>query len=109
MKKKARSDSPDALLEKLAVSSPNDAVKLLFLDEEDLSLLDELDLSLLTEMKRNANGTVEIKLLDKLEVIRQLNELKKCDGVGLNASSSFYTALDRAAGKLSDKAADDEV
>ena len=53
MKKKAKSGSPDALLEKLAVSSPNDAVKLLFLDEEDLSLLDDLDLSLLTEMKRS--------------------------------------------------------
>ncbi len=107
MKKKARSDSPDALLKKLAVSSPNDAVKLLFLEQEDLSLLDGLDLSLLTEMKRSANGTVEIKLLDKLEVIRELNELRRSESTEETAAASFYTALDNAAGKLGGKA--DEV
>ncbi len=103
MKKKAKSGSPDALLEKLAVSSPNDAVKLLFLDEEDLSLLDGLDLSLLTEMKRNANGTVEIKLLDKLEVIRELNELRRAEN-GEAAASSFYAAIDKAADRLGGEA-----
>ena len=100
MKKKAKSGSPDALLEKLAVSSPNDAVKLLFLDKEDLSLLDGLDLSLLTEMKRNANGVVEIKLLDKLEVIRELNELKRAESEEASAGSSFYAAIDKAADRL---------
>lgn len=107
MKKKSKPDSPDALLEKLAVSSPNDAVKLLFLNEEDLSLLDGLDLSLLTEMKRNANGTVEIKLLDKLEVIRELNELRRSETAQSCVSASFYTALDNAAGKLEGGAADE--
>lgn len=107
MKKKAKSDSPDALLEKLAVSSPNDAVKLLFIEQEDLSLLDGLDLSLLTEMKRSANGTVEIKLLDKLEVIRELNELRRSENAEETAAASFYTALDNAANKLGGKT--DEV
>ena len=100
MKKKAKSGSPDALLEKLAVSSPNDAVKLLFLDEEDLSLLDDLDLSLLTEMKRSANGAVEIKLLDKLE----LNELRRAESDEASAASSFYAAIDKAADRLGGEA-----
>lgn len=104
MKKKAKSGSPDALLEKLAVSSPNDAVKLLFLDEEDLSLLDDLDLSLLTEMKRSANGAVEIKLLDKLEVIRGLNELKRAESGEQAAASNFYAAIDKAADRLGGEA-----
>lgn len=104
MKKKAKSASADALLEKLAASSPNDAVKLLFLDEEDLSLLDGLDLSLLTEMKRNANGTVEIKLLDKLEVIRELNELRRAENGEQAAASSFYAAIDKAADRLGGEA-----
>ena len=107
MKKKAKSDSPDALLEKLAVSSPNDAVKLLFIEQEDLSLLDGLDLSLLTEMKRSANGTVEIKLLDKLEVIRELNELRRSENAEEAATASFYKALDNAAGKLGGGGADE--
>ncbi len=39
---KKRSAYADKLLEKLAVSSPNDAVKLLYLDREDMSVLDGL-------------------------------------------------------------------
>ena len=81
-----------------------DAVKLLFLDEEDLSLLDDLDLSLLTEMKRSANGAVEIKLLDKLEVIRELNELKRAGSGEQAAASNFYAAIDKAADRLGGEA-----
>ena len=107
MKKTKRSDSPDALLKKLAVSSPNDAVKLLFLDAEELDTLDGLDLSLLTEMKRSANGAVEIKLVNKLDVIRELYELKRAENSEAAAGQSFYAALDKAADKLTE--ADDAV
>lgn len=105
--KKMRTDTPDALLKKLAVSSPNDAVKLLFLNEEELSDISGLDLSLLTEMKRSPNGTVEIKLVNKLDVIRELNELIKAQEAERSAGQSFYSALDKAAGKLSEE--NDEV
>lgn len=100
MKKNKCSETPDALLKKLAVSSPNDAVKLLFLNEEELSTLDGLDLSLLTEMKRSANGAVEIKLVNKLDVIRELSELQRAESAESSAGESFYTALDRAADRL---------
>lgn len=102
MKKIKRSDSPDALLKKLAVSSPNDAVRLLFLDAEELSVLDGLDLSLLTEMKRSANGAVEIKLVNKLDIIRELYELKRAEDSETNAGQSFYAALDKAADRLTE-------
>ena len=41
---KKRSAAADKLLERLAVSSPNDAVKLLYLSAEDVSELEGLDL-----------------------------------------------------------------
>ena len=39
---------------------------------EDEPKLDKLDLSLLSEVKRNDKGTVEIKLIDRLQALEQL-------------------------------------
>ena len=39
---------------------------------EDEPVLDKLDLSLLSEVKRNDKGTVEIKLIDRLQASEQL-------------------------------------
>ena len=102
MKKKQSAKSPDALLKKLAASRPNDAVKLLFLDEEDPGLLDGLDLSLLTEMKRSSNGAVEIKLVNRLDIIRELYELTAADDPDAPRDAGFYAALDKAAQSLKD-------
>ncbi len=102
MKKKQSADSPDSLLKKLAASRPNDAVKLLFLDEEDLGLLDGLDLSLLTEMKRNSNGSVELKLVNRLDIIRELYELNRAENPDASHDAGFYAALDKAAQSLKD-------
>ena len=63
---KKRSADADKLLERLAVSSPNDAVKLLYLGAEDISELEGLDLSLLSEIKRGPKGEVELKFVNKL-------------------------------------------
>ena len=65
-----RSADADKLLERLAVSSPNDAVKLLYLSAEDVSELEVLDLSLLSERKRGPKGEVELKFVNKLAIIR---------------------------------------
>ena len=108
MKKKAPA-TPDELLQRLAASTPNDAVKLLFLDGEELKLLDGLDLSLLTEMKRSANGTMEIKLVDRLDIIRELRELKDAEDAALGPGASFYAALDKAASKLPESGGGNEV
>ncbi len=77
MAKKINSETPESLLKKLASSSPNDAVKLLFLDEDDISAVEGLDLSLLAEVKRSPSGTVELKFVDKLAVLRELNTMEK--------------------------------
>ncbi len=100
MKKKAEARLTAELLTKLATSVPNDAVKLLFLDNEDLSVLEDLDLFLLSEIKRSPNGTVEMKFVDRLAVIRELNALKK-DSES-QTRDSFYAALDRSAMLLKD-------
>ena len=56
-------------IEALAASRINDAVRLAFLTEEEMGLLDRLDLSAVTELKRNSNGTVELKFLDRLKAL----------------------------------------
>lgn len=101
--KDKKSRKADELLKMLAESSPNDAVKLLFLGEEDLSILDGLDLSLISEIKRNPNGTVEMKFVDKLAVLHELLELKKADEKQSGSGENFYAALDRAAQQLNSK------
>ena len=97
MNKRKSSDSPEALLKRLASSSPNDAVKLLFLDAEDISAIEGLDLSLLSEVKRSPNGTVELKFVDKLAVLRELSNMEKAAKAENETGASFYAALDKAA------------
>ena len=56
-------------LAELAFGKANDCVRLAL---EDAPKLDRLDLSLLSEIKRNEKGTVEIKLIDRLQALEQL-------------------------------------
>lgn len=54
----------------------NDVVKLAFLEGEELKQqLESLDLYLLSEVKRNANGTVELKLVDRVKALTELAAL----------------------------------
>lgn len=61
-------------LAELAFGKANDCVRLVL--EEDPPL-DRLDLSLLSEVKRNEKGTVEVKLVDRLQALKQLTELAR--------------------------------
>ncbi len=94
---KKRSACADKLLEKLAVSSPNDAVKLLYLGAEDMSVLDGLDLSLLSEIKRGPKGEIELKFVNKLSVLRELIELNNARSGSEVRGDGFYAALDKSA------------
>lgn len=62
-------------LRKLAKWRNNDAVKLVFLEKEDLDLMGELDLSGVAELKRSANGAFEVKFVDRVRVLAMLREL----------------------------------
>lgn len=70
-----RRDELLTYLRKLAKWKNNDAVKLVFLEQEEIDKIDELDLAGLVELKRNANGTLEIKFVDKVRVLAMLREL----------------------------------
>ena len=56
-------------LGELAFGKANDCVRLVL---EEHPALEKLDLSLLSEVKRNEKGTVEVRLVDRLQVLRQL-------------------------------------
>ena len=57
-------------LGELAFGRANDCVKLVL---EDSPQVDALDLSLLSEVKRNDKGTVEVKLVDRLQALEALS------------------------------------
>lgn len=59
-------------LAELAFGKANDCVYLVL---EDTLQVEKLDLSLLSEVKRNEKGTVEVKLVDRLQALKQLAEL----------------------------------
>ncbi len=59
-------------VEELALSRVNDAVRLAFLSGEDLAAIDKLDLTPVTEFKRNKDGGVELKFVDRLSALQWL-------------------------------------
>ena len=69
------------LLAELACGKVNDCVRLAL--EED-PCLDKLDLRLLGVVKRNDNGSVEIKLIDRLRILEQLAECAEEETSGLD-------------------------
>lgn len=74
-------------LAELAFGRANDCVRLAL---EDMPQLEKLDLSLLSEIKRNEKGMVEIKLIDRLQVLEQLAQAAGEDG---SAAQAFLQAL----------------
>ena len=59
-------------LAELAFGRANDCVRLVL---EDHPEVDDLDLSLLSEVKRNDKGTVEVRLIDRLQALEALSGL----------------------------------
>ncbi len=74
-------------LAELAYGPVNDCVRLALGEEVRL---EELDLSLLSEVKRNEKGTVEIRLIDRLQVLKQLAEVAGEEKPGVE---SFLQAM----------------
>ena len=77
-------------LAELAFGKANDCVRLAL---EDAPKLDRLDLSLLSEIKRNEKGTVEIKLIDRLQALEQLTQAAGQSGTD---PEEFLRALQQA-------------
>ena len=74
-------------LAELAFGKANDCVRLALEDDPQLG---KLDLSLLSEVKRNDKGTVEIKLIDRLQALEQLAQVAGEDSQDMEA---FLQAL----------------
>ena len=74
-------------LAELAFGKANDCVRLALEDDPQLG---KLDLSLLSEVKRNDKGTVEIKLIDRLQALEQLAAVA---GEGTDELEDFFQAL----------------
>ena len=61
-------------IRRLAKGKVNDAVRLAYLGEDELAEIGRLELSAVTEFKRNSNGTVELKFVDRLAALQWLLE-----------------------------------
>lgn len=86
-------------IQKLAQSKANDAVRLAFMSGEELGGLEKLDLSAVTEFKRNSNGTVELKFVDRLAALQWLLER-----VGEDAQArELHRAIEGGAQRLGEK------
>ena len=79
-------------MERLAGCRVNDAVKLAFLDGEQLGEIDGLDLGALKEF--SGNGAVELKLVDRAAVLERLVELS---GGREDGAEEFFRALRESA------------
>ena len=81
-------------MERLARSRGNDAVKLAYLDGERLEELEGLDLAALTEFKRSGSGGVEIRLVDRVALLKLLVELS---GTEEEKAEAFFRAWEQKA------------
>jgi hypothetical protein len=84
----------------LATGRANDAVKLIFLTPEQVELIEGLDLNMVSELKRNANGTVEVKLLDRVKLLELMSEMLSSAQSESEKARDFFSALDRTARQL---------
>ena len=68
-------------LAEMAFGSANDCVRLAL---EESPCLEQLDLSLLSAVKRSDKGTVEIRLVDRLQALEQLSAMAEEDRTALD-------------------------
>ena len=68
-------------LAEMAFGSANDCVRLAL---EESPCLEQLDLSLLSAVKRSDKGTVEIRLVDRLQALEQLSAMAEEDRTELD-------------------------
>lgn len=74
-------------LRKWAFGKANDWVRLVLDEDVDIG---KLDLSMLTEFKRDKNGSIQVKLLDRLLVVEKLLALSE---EGNESAAQFLSAL----------------
>ena len=83
-------------LGEIALGRSNDSVKLAFTNPDRLDI-DSLDLTMLSELRRAANGSVEIKLINRLDALKIMMEALK-DEPGGEALEFLQTLCSAEAG-----------
>lgn len=98
MVKKICTDDVAALLWKIAESGIGDIVELILMEpEEAREKAGKLEFLMVSEIRRGSGGNLEIKLMDRLAVLRLLAELCR-EGPGEGAAADILRALDKKAG-----------
>ena len=100
MKKLPNDDDIIRRLGELAFGKSNDIVKLVMENEVLGDQIKKLDLSLLSELKRNSNGTVEVKMVNRLDALELLAKLLGTEKDGSSEAECFYRAMESTAAKL---------
>lgn len=94
-KKKTQKDEYLQWLKKIAYGDIQDAIKLLFADDETiLQELPRLDLYNISEIKRPKGGGMEIKFFDRIKALEKLSDFNKQEN---SDASGFYMALEKGA------------
>lgn len=84
---------------RLAFGSVGDAVRLLFAEKVDPRVLKKMDLFSVSEIRRNKDGSLEIRFFDRMEALRMLSELEKAG----SSAEGFLTAIESGAAALRDR------
>ena len=90
-KELGREDVIEAL-KKIAFGRVNRGVELTYLSEPTAQLIRKMDLSAVAEFKRNANGTVEVKFVDRVKALSALYDM--LGGGDANEAAEFLEALE---------------
>lgn len=94
-KKKTAKDEVREGLKRLAFGEIQDAVLLLFADEEEIEKrLPELNLYNISEIKRPKGGGMEIRFFDRIKALEKLSAL---DSEQTAEPLNFYRALEESA------------
>jgi hypothetical protein len=98
-KELGREDVIEALKE-IAFGRVNRGVELTYLSEPTAQLIRKMDLSAVAEFKRNGNGTVEVKFVDRVKALSALYDM--LGGGDADEAAEFLQALEQAGVTLRD-------
>ena len=93
-KKEVRREDVIEALKEIAFGRVNRGVELTYLSEPTAQLIRKMDLSAVAEFKRNGNGTVEVKFVDRVKALSALYDM--LGGGDADEAAEFLQALEQA-------------
>ena len=91
-KKDVRREDVIEALKEIAFGRVNRGVELTYLSEPTAQLIRKMDLSAVAEFKRNGNGTVEVKFVDRVKALSALYDMLG----DADEAAEFLQALEQA-------------